>query len=433
MSNSLKITAFLCFSILYYACKKHNFTFDMLGNKYTSMIYEDGNEKVKLAYNGDFLINDKETAFESMSPNSKISFDKGDIEFSAKADDKGNISYFFDDEKMSYTEAEKSQLSLIMKELSALGVDAPSKCAKLYSTVGISGILQKYDELRSDNARSIFLNFIVEKGKPTSSEMILTLDKSKSLESDYNKANLLKKINASLLQDIDVTNSFIDAIGFIESDYDKSSALKYLIENNAVINQSSKLNEAISKIDADYDKKEVIMTLLKNKNFNAEGVRNIVSIMKTIDGDYEKSELLKNVANLSSIDESITASYIDVVNAIDADYNKSETLKTFATKNIKFNDENFARIMDATSQIDGNYEKAEVLKSYLENELDTDNKWLEILKVTATLDSSYDKETMLEKISIKMPKSATLIEAYKSIAKSIDDDAAYGRMMRKIQ
>jgi hypothetical protein len=124
---------------------------------------------------------------------------------------------------------------------------------------------------------------------------------------------------------------------------------------------------------------------------------------------------------------------VDLISTIESDFESSNVLKELLKKSCSFSSENFSTLMKATANIESDFEKASVLDQIIESKnLSLDQHWMALLHETSTIESSYEKENILSKIAEKMPKNESIYSLFRIIAKTLEDDAAFGKLTRKL-
>ncbi len=416
--------------VVFSSCNtNHNIDWSVFDKNGTTIVYDDGIEKVKVFYKGEIMINDEETAFESMAPGSKVKYSKGNVDFEANSNAKGLISYFINGEKLTFNETEKSMVKEILAELSNVGIDAKNKCEKLYSKGGAQAVLSKIENLKSENVKSTYLAFLLDKNLTTEEEIISTISKIKTIESDFEKSNLLQKIKAIQFKAKPILDNYLAIAQTIESDFEKANVLKHVL-NNA---DGSMIDETISpvlvSIDSDFEKKSAIVALLNNKQIALKSLAFVPAIIKTIDSDFEKAGALKLFFEKADSDQTIIGLGIEALCTIDSEFEKANIIKDIAVSTIKFNDQTFMSLIAAIDGIESDFEVSNVLVSLADN-INTDAQWVQLIKKTEAVESAFERENVLLAFGQSMPKSQAVIDAFKKAAKSFDNDATYGKLIR---
>lgn len=423
------IVAFVACILFVMACKINpHIEWPWFNKNGTHIVWSDGNEKMTIHYNGDFIINDDETAFESMSPDAYVTYSKGNVDFEAKSDDKGIITYTINGEKLTFNNAEKAMLNEILVDLSNIGIDAQSKCVKLYTKGGAAAILDRVAHLQNDMVKSTYLGYILDKSI-ADADVALALNKIQDMESDFDKSNLLQKVKAANLQNVDVVNAYIETTKSIESDFDKANDIKYLINNANEAFFNSNLKEVILAIDSDFDKKNVLEVLLDNKKLLSANAGFVPSIIETIDSDFDQANVLKKYYSVFGNNPAQIIATVNIVKDIDSDFEAAGVMKSLAEIKPKFNDLEFGEYLSAVKSIESDFESASVLEAFIPL-ANSDSQWVNLLGLAEDLESTFEKEHVLTEIGSKMPKSLPVIEAFKHAAQSMEDDASSGKLSR---
>ena len=434
MRKHILLFVFLINIFAFVSCKRGNiFHSNLFSDNQSTIIYQDGFQKTTIQYSGNISINDDDTAIRSISPGGFISFEKGNIDCVIKSDEKGLISYFLDGKKVKFTVEEKAILAQVVSELAAVGIDAVGKCERTYEKSGVDGVLALAGKLKNDQTKITYLSFLLNKKELSTKEVSAIITSGKSLSNDYDKANFYKSIPGHQMQNKDVSSTLLQAVLLIESDYDKAEVLKHFLKIKDQDAISSEFIAVVNTIEGSYERKTILETCLQLKGINNNDIITLLPAITSIESSYEKSELLKEIYSRADLNESLIALSLDIISTIDTDYEKSIILQTLCRKNLTYTDKVFIDIIKITTTVESDYEKTNVVQALVKGHVVGDPQWLALLELAASIESSYDKEVTLTAIAQIMPHSEAIKSNFIKVAKTLEDDAIYGKLMRGLE
>lgn len=90
-------------------------------------------------------------------------------------------------------------------------------------------------------------------------------------------------------------------------------------------------------------------------------------------------------------------------------------------------------VMSVVAHMDPNEDKKELYKVLIDSGRKTDAEWIGLIRSVARMEDEGDRSEMLLHIAPKMPAGDSVKAEYKTAARTIKDDADYGKAMRAIE
>lgn len=323
---------------------------------------KDGTQNLQVKLKGDILFTDDEKDIEKIAPGSNIFYKKKNDKLEITSDRNNSPVYTINGTKKTTLEtADKNLIAQCIQLMIDNGVGAEERAAKLYKQGGFPVVLKAIDRLNSDYVRSIYLNYLDDNHTPTNDEMLSFLNKIdtylpsdyykstllnniqdnylkkdvtanaylqsvKNIQSDYYKANTLKKIlNASLSEK--QFEQVLPMVGSIKSDYYQSDVLKMILSKNTLSDTTfTQMLNAASHIKSDYYLSDMISSLLKNESLGKNRYSQTVAAMQNMKSTYYQASVLENLINNNVTDESEWLKLLAYVNSVGSDYEKANVL-----------------------------------------------------------------------------------------------------------
>lgn len=397
----------LCLVVLSANCQKNQSSSYNISNsgdgKLTThhmTINADGNS-LEIKYAGEVRFNDNETAIQSLDPKGGLFYRKNDQKLIAEIDNKGNIVYEMYDgsTKLSIeTAAGKQFLANIIKDLVNHGIDAKGSVERLYKKGGSSAVLNRVETLKSDYAKGIYLDHLLQQPSLASGELSTIAEKAGTLiSSDYEKAKVLSKSTERFMAEPKAAQAYFAAAKTINSDYEKAKVLKGVLAHNLSTELYDQAISLTRDIHSDYEKAGVAIRLIEKGIPNKQAYDQLIKVSGQINSDYEQARVLKRL-----LDQPVPAGV------------------------------DFEQVLGLLNNIASDYEKAGVLKKISNKELSPE-QWVSLIQATSGVSSNYEKSGVLVQIARLMPKTEKTEEAYRQAAKTVSSDYEFGKVMRALE
>ena len=388
----MKLIAALAIVMLFTASCHHR------GNR---IVISDGTNKLDINYSGEIKFTEDETTIKSISPRGYLRYRKNDKRLEAHSIPGGDfkLELYDNGRKLSATDNDgKVFLADAIKEMVSVGFGAKERMQRIFKKGGSRAILNEVAQVKGDFIKSMYLEFLltVDTIQPKENIEIATII-STQIGSDFEKGKLLSKYSAKQLKDSLIVKAYLIAAKTINSDFEKSNALKHL------------LNEPLTG-------QEIDETLI---------------VTTSIGSDFEKANVLK-IALTQPLISNQSGEAITVTNTIGSDFEKANVLKIMIDKGL-YEKESFNILLDAVSRIGSDFEKGNLLKQLIEKGFKDDAQWKAVIGETAKVSSEFDRSNLLVLIAKQMPKNESLKSAYMEVAKSIHSEMDYGRVVKAVQ
>jgi hypothetical protein len=432
----------VCMMMLNAACQKErqvsssSFTTHDNGKVSHNMTVVDHSGTLHIAYEGQLQFSDDEKSIAMLSPNSELNYRNNDIKIKAQSDGKGLISYIiYEDGKKIEADLERGQkiLTEAIQVMIKHGIDAKGSVQRLYKKGGKQVVMDKVSSLQSDYIKGIYLSFLLENEKLSSTELSEVAQQiGRLMESDYEKAQLLDKNAARFFAKPESVSAYFQALGSINSDYEKAKVLKNVLQQNLDAPTFSTALRVTGSINSDYEKAGVLKSLISKGTAWRDQFGSILDISSQIGSDYEKAGVLEHFLSHNNLEGENWGKFSQILTQISSDYEQAGVIKAVLDKQVP-SGADFDKLLSTLSNMDSDYEKAGVLKKIANQELKTETQWLSLINTTASMSSAHEKSNVLIHLANLMPRSETIQAAFTKAAKSIDSDHEYGRVMRALK
>lgn len=390
---------------------------------------------LEIKYTGEVRFNEDETSVQSMSPQGALFFRKNKFKLTAESDANGKITYEMYDgsSKLSINDAAGKQfLADAIKELINYGVDAKGSVERLYKKGGITAVLNRTEQLKSDYAKGIYIDHLLANHSASATELQTIAEKTTTLiGSDYEKGKLLGKYAEKFSAEPQSHNAYFAAVSSINSDYEKAKVLKTVLQQTLPPAAYEQAIGITRSINSDYEKANVLKKLIEKGKLEGGAYNKLLDIVALINSDYEKAGVAMRLIEKGIPSGQAYDQFLKVLGHINSDYEQSRVMKKMLEQPIPAQAD-MDKILALLGNIGSDYEKAGVLKKIATKELNIE-QWVSLINATTQVSSNYEKATVLLQIAGQMPKNEKTQAAYQQVAKTVSSDHEYGRVMRALE
>ena len=368
----------------------------------SNMVVKSDNFLEKISYVGKFELTEDETAFKSISPGGYFKYEMNDERVKAESNLKGEIEYTLYDGKNNLVMDEKGKklLAEAIKEMIAWGYDAQGRMERVYKKEGVKGLLAEVDSVRVGQTKTIYLNRLFSLMDSLSpDERSLIVAKVKSLNSDIDERQLLEKIPLNELKDPKISAAYFDVAVDMNSDMDKAAVLNHYLDLDTITKENTfKLLRVSATMNADIDKANVYKKTIGKGIINGPAYDSLLNLVSDINSDMDKANLYKELITIGNISEAQWVDLVDKISSINPDIDKVNLYKELLGM--------------------GNISEAQ---------------WVILIGKVSSINSDIDKANLLVEIAPKMLKTDIVKISYQKVARTLNNDIDYGRVMRALE
>jgi hypothetical protein len=199
-----------------------------------------------------------------------------------------------------YDSAARKWLARLLEEsVAGSGFDAEARVGRILRKGGANAVLAEIARLKTDYARRVYSNVLLEQGNLTGEQLTKLLTQlARTMGSDYEKATLLIQVLKNNLKDAGVRAAFFEMVGTMGSDYERG---------------------------------RVLAVLFKRSDLTAETLLAALKSVRGMGSDYEKANVLIRASKTEAANESVRAAIIEAAHTLGSDYERGRVL-TAATK-----------------------------------------------------------------------------------------------------
>jgi hypothetical protein len=432
-----------------------------------SIINSTNGETIEVHYDGEIHFNDSETAIQSISPYGFIKYRKNDREFEAQSNSHGQIDYKFynDGRQVSLDEKDRQRfLAMAIQDLISYGFDAKNRFDKIYAKGGAPAVLTEVDRLKGDYIKALYMEYLLD-GPKLEQENLGEIAKKigSGLGSDFDKERLLDKF--PVITDSATTFAYFKAVKTIGSDFNRSNAIRHFYDQPLNDNQGLLILNAIKTVGSDFEKSQLLgqfpsrylqdtlltdpyldavrsigsdfekanaIRNLYNQRLTSGQVQQVLFVANTLGSDFEKANILKELIAKENLDSAVYNALLNVSGGVGSDFEKANILREMIRKKI-YAGETFNNLISTINHVGSDFERVNLLKELAGKNIETDEQWIALINACGQIQSSFDKSNFMVELATKMPKNDAVRGSYLKVAKTIPEDAEYGRVVKAVE
>jgi hypothetical protein len=366
----------------------------------TTVNVTDEHGSVSFVTTEDVVFSEDETGVETFKEGGSLKFKKDGNKLTAETGDDGKIYYSYNGGAATQVLNEEGNKFLVkaIKTMIAYGVGAKGRAERLFRKGGSGLVLEEMDKLKSDYTKTIYLNLLLSSSL-SKEELLTVINKiGTSVNSDFEKAKLLKENAPLFLADAATSNAYLVAVKGINSDFEKANALKELL----------------------------------NKPLSDDQLQQVLNAAGSINSDFEKANLLKQTLQINKLSPTQFTAALKTISSINSDFEKSNVLKAALDGN-GAEGEQFDEALAVINTIGSDFEKANVLKKVIGNGVKTEQQWISLINTTSSVGSDFEKGNVLVDIAKKMPDTDNVKAVYMKAAKTISSDFEFAKVVKAMK
>ena len=390
---------------------------------------------MSIYYSGEIKFNETEDAIQSMTPESYLRYTKNDRKLEADCKYHGEIKYQLSDDGriLNVNDPEgKKFMAFAIRDMINAGFDAKGRMERLFRRGGNAAILGEVDNLQSDFVKAMYLEFIIGSDSINLHDIRLEIKKTgASLGSDFEKGNILNKVPVRYLKDSLISMTWFEAVRTIGSDFEKSNDLKYIAREPLTVDQFDNLVDVSQTMGSDFEKSNVLKVLIDKSSFADTNLNKTLDAVNEIGSDFEKVNLLRLITEKTKPSAASFDRLIDATEHIGSDFDKGNLIKDLVRTGIPAGAD-FDKLMSVIDHIGGDFDRINLIKDIAEKNIQTEQQWISIINAAGEISSDFDKSNLLLAIAPQLPKNENIKSAYAKVAKTINSEQDYGRVMKAI-
>jgi hypothetical protein len=176
--------------------------------------------------------------------------------------------------------------------------------------------------------------------------------------------------------------------------------------------------------------------LFKSDSLTKEEQIGVLKQIRDLGNDGEKEKYLTRFTPDQLRDSAIGQCWLTIVGSIGPDDRKKNLLIKYigqVADSAGLPDNRWDSVMSAAGHIESDREKEELYQSLADSGRKTDAEWVSLIRAVGRMENDNNKSEVLLQIAQKMPHDDIVKTEYKAAARTIKDDANYGKAMRAIE
>jgi beta-lactamase regulating signal transducer with metallopeptidase domain len=196
---------------------------------------------------------------------------------------------------------------LIQSSLLHLGINADIRVRRTYDEGGASGVIGLIDQLDGEYSRGIYYAEYFTLEDLSDDDVGGVLEHlAQDLRSDYEMASALMSCVDNYPPGEGSKGGFMDCMSSIDSDYEKARVLKMLLHRRKLTYEAMAVAfQAAEDIDSDYEAGAVLRSVHPDLLLDERMRHSYFKVLERVDSDYEKTEVLLWLLPFARADETL--------------------------------------------------------------------------------------------------------------------------------
>ena len=177
------------------------------------------------------------------------------------------------------------------------GLDARPRAQRILRERGARGLAEELTHMRGDYVRRIYFEELMNAPGLDEQTLADALRNASRISSDYERAQLLIRVDDAFLAKDRLVPAYFEAVG---------------------------------RITSDYERRRVLSNALKRDGLSSDALVAVVRAAARISSDYEKATVLIQIARLNPTDARVRGAFAEAVRTITSDYERGRVEKVAA-------------------------------------------------------------------------------------------------------
>jgi hypothetical protein len=400
------------------------------GTDRTTATWSDGHDKLKVRIEGEVEFGDEDHTISHLSKGGRFAIweKRGDqkTELDVQADRSGNLTYDYqvNGKETAFDDAGRAWLATVLVDVvRKTGIGAEERVNRILDRDGVAGLIKEVQLVPSEYVKRLFLTAALERPELSTADCSSILEEAAmSLESDYEKTELLLAVakhrswNASLIAD------YVDVAVTIESDYEVRRALTGIkLDRNTSPDVLDAILRVASRMKSDYEIAELLVSIAPDCRGSEQLTNLYIQAASGIKSDYEARRALSEIDWASGVSTDALVNALQLAGRLSSDYDAAELLTTLAPPS-RSDDRAVVAFMSAVGNVESDYDAGRTLTSFCDTDHLDAPAVLAVLDAAGRISSGYDRSNVLRAVSRHCHDNDELADAYLKAVDAIDSD-----------
>ncbi len=395
---------------------------------------------LKIEYEGDVTLSDDDKDIIAISSGGYIEIKKSSFGKRRRLvieNDGGELvrKYFIGwSEKPYYPEGKEWLAEILPEILRTTIIGAKSRVDKFYKKGGAAEVVLETRKIKSDYVTTAYLKYLLEKDLNTDDLVKVINAAGKQIDSNYYLSQILKKNQKTFLKNDKTIDAYINVCKNVSSDHYLTQIVKAVVnDKNISDNQLGSLLKIFEQVSSDHYLAQILTGIMGNRDLNNTNMNKVITLLSQISSDHYKTVVLKKALKTKDLSDETNNRFIGTLNDISSDHYATEVVKELVKE--KLNNANLTKILGVIKNSVSSDHYATVLFKGLSKKGElTEVQVIEIIEAVGENISSshYLSQTLLAYAPRVKRLSEKAKAAYTKVAKSINSDTYFGKVMKAI-
>ena len=187
----------------------------------------------------------------------------------------------------------------------------------------------------------------------------------------------------------------------------------------------------VGSMGSDQDKIRFLTRINPERLRNGQIDSAYFTVVEGMGSDMEKVNALQYVINQDSVSNTVAYKILDIARRMGSDMDKVNIFNKMIDKN-QLRDSLTDSLMNFVSAMGSDMDKVNIYGRLIKGKDLSEGQWIILENKIGALGSDMDKSILLVEVARKMPKTEMVRAGYMKVAKTIGNDADYGKVVRAL-
>lgn len=377
------------------------------GRSSGTMITKGDNYIEGIWWSGKYRLSDDDRSIAEISPGGFLKFRENDTMLKAESDLQGRITYTLYDGhgNLPMNDSGRRFMAAQIQKMIRLGFFGEERAERIDRQGGAPALLAELSRIKMGGGRDPYLDRLFRSDRLTVAQRIGLLRLIDSSGNMQDRQHFLERFDRDQLRDSAVAQEWLNAAGHIDASYAKKDLLLQYIDTSLTADQFDTVLAITSRFGSEVDEQNVYKSLIdlpQLRMHHSTWAQPWLGSVGRLGPSYMKKDLLQ------------------------------QYLESFTKPEETLPGDQFDSVLAIASRFESPEDQKEIYDKLIAMPPATDAEWIGLIRV-AGLQPDYIKTELLLKIAPKMPRTDSLLTAYRMTAKKIEGDMDYGKVIRAVE
>jgi hypothetical protein len=229
------------------------------------------------------------------------------------------------------------------------------------------------------------------------------------------------------------SRALLGEIDSLKSDPVKNLYLNHIFAIDSLSNEDQTVViKKIGSLGSDNDKNIFLKKISASRLDDPQMAQAYFAVLESMGSDMDKVGALQHMLDQDLVTDANAYTILVISSRLGADMDKMSIYQKLINRGL-IRGTRYDSLLEKASLMGADMDKINLYRALIEEKNISDSQWIQMINKTAQLGSDMDKSNLLTEIAQKMPKTIPIKESYLKAARTISNDADYGKVIRALE